>query len=55
MWQLSRITHAAFPRPNLGINTANSQVNGRDVLIAPDNGSAIVSVEGNGTLRLTIR
>ena len=52
MWQLSRITHAAFPRPNLGINTANSQVNGRDVLVAPDNGSAIVSVEGNGTVRL---
>ena len=52
MWQLSRITHAAFPRPNLGINTANSTVNGRDVLIAPDNGSAIVSVEGNGTVRL---
>src|SRR5262249_10008238 len=52
MWQLSRITHAAFPRPNLGINTANSTVNGRDVLIAPDSGSAIVSVEGNGTVRL---
>jgi uncharacterized protein (TIGR03437 family) len=52
VWQVSRITHAAFPRPNLGFGTVNSAINGRNLFIAPDNGSAIVTVEGNGTVRL---
>jgi uncharacterized protein (TIGR03437 family) len=51
IWQLSRITHTAFPRPNLGLGTFNV-IQGRNMLIAPENGSAIVTVEGNGNLRL---
>jgi uncharacterized protein (TIGR03437 family) len=52
VWQLSRITHSAFPRQNLGIGTINATINGRNLLIAPENGSAIVTVEGNGVVRL---
>lgn len=51
IWQLSRITHTAFPRPNLGLGTINF-IQGRNMLIAPENGSSIVTVEGNGNLRL---
>ncbi len=50
IWQLSLATRTAFPRLNLGGTTANV-VNGRNSLIAPENGSAIVVLEGNGTLR----
>jgi uncharacterized protein (TIGR03437 family) len=51
VWQLSLATGTSFPRLNLGGNTFNV-INGRNVLRAPENGSAIVLAEGNGTLRL---
>jgi uncharacterized protein (TIGR03437 family) len=51
VWQLSLVTHSAFPRQNLGTATANS-IQGRNLLLAPANGSAIMVVEGNGSLRL---
>ncbi len=53
VWQLSLSTRTAFPRLNLG-GTAANVVSGRNLLVAPANGSAIVVVEaaGNGTLRL---
>jgi uncharacterized protein (TIGR03437 family) len=51
VWQLSLTTHSAFPRLNLGIG-ANNIINGRNLLTAPSDGSTIVVVEGNGTLRL---
>src|SRR5206468_5563005 len=51
IWQLSLLTHSAFPRLNLGIGTLNV-VQGRNLLTAPTDGSAILVVEGNGTLRL---
>jgi uncharacterized protein (TIGR03437 family) len=51
IWQLSLVTHSAFPRLNLGIGTANV-VNGRNLMTAPVDGSAILVAEANGTLRL---
>ncbi|MSV27130.1 MAG: hypothetical protein EXQ52_00035 [Bryobacterales bacterium] len=51
IWQLSRITHSAVPRRNLGLGALNV-IQGRNMLIAPADGSAIVTVEGNGTLRM---
>jgi uncharacterized protein (TIGR03437 family) len=51
IWQLSLTTHSAFPRLNLGLGAANV-INGRNLLAAPADGSAIVVAEGNGTLRL---
>jgi len=51
VWQLSLVTHSAFPRQNLGTGTLNS-IQGRNLLLAPANGSAILVVEGNGNLRL---
>jgi len=52
VWQLSLLTHTAFPLRNLGAgNTANT-IQGRNLVVAPADGSAIVLVEGNGTLRL---
>ena len=50
VWQLSLATRNAFPRRNLGENVANS-INGRNLLIAPANGSAIVLADASGTLR----
>ncbi len=52
VWQLSLLTRTAFPRPNLGIGTANAAIQGRNQLMAPADGSGIVVAEGNGTLRL---
>ncbi len=55
MWQLSLVTHSAFPRLNLGVNagvTAPNSVNGRNLLTAAGDGSGIAVVEGTGTLRL---
>ncbi len=51
VWQLSLVTHSAFPRLNLGIGTVNT-IQGRNLLLAPAGGSAILVVEGNGSLRL---
>jgi uncharacterized protein (TIGR03437 family) len=51
VWQLSLGTGTSFPRLNLGGAVVNA-INGRNVLVAPGSGSAIVLVEGNGTLRL---
>jgi uncharacterized protein (TIGR03437 family) len=51
VWQLSLVTHSAFPRLNLGIGI-NNVVQGRNLLVSPAGGSAILIVEGNGTLRL---
>src|SRR6267142_1313188 len=51
VWQLSLVTHSAFPRQNLGTGTLNS-IQGRNLLLEPANGSAILVVEGNGNLRL---
>ncbi|MBI2822107.1 MAG: hypothetical protein HYX74_07760 [Acidobacteria bacterium] len=51
VWQLSLLTHSAFPRLNLGTGTTNV-IQGRNLLLAPADGSAIVVVEGNGNLRL---
>jgi len=51
IWQLSLLTGTAFPRLNLGPGVTNT-IQGRTVLTAPANGSAIVSFEFNGTLRL---
>ena len=50
VWQLSLATRTAFPRQNLGTNVTNS-INGRNLLIAPANGSAIVLADASGTLR----
>jgi uncharacterized protein (TIGR03437 family) len=50
VWQLSLATRNAFPRRNLGENVTNS-INGRNLLIAPANGSAIVLADASGTLR----
>ena len=50
VWQLSLATRNAFPRRNLGENVANS-INGRNLLIAPANGSAIVLADASGMLR----
>jgi len=50
VWQLSLATRNAYPRRNLGENLANS-INGRNLLIAPANGSAIVLADASGTLR----
>jgi uncharacterized protein (TIGR03437 family) len=50
VWQLSLATRNAYPRRNLGENVANS-INGRNLLIAPANGSAIVLADASGTLR----
>jgi uncharacterized protein (TIGR03437 family) len=52
VWQLSLVTHTAFPRLNLGMNTTNSQILGRNLLFAPADGSGIAIVDGGGTLRL---
>src|SRR5262249_13543613 len=52
IWQLSLLTHSAFPRTNLGVGTTTSAVQGRNLLFAPNDGSGIVIVEGNGTVRL---
>ena len=51
IWQLSLVTHSAFPRLDLGIGATNS-VQGLTTLVAPDDGSGILLVEGNGTLLL---
>ncbi len=51
MWQLSLATQTAYPRLNLG-SGVNNVVNGRNLLIAPADGSSILSIEGNGNLRL---
>jgi len=51
VWQLSLTTKTAFPRLNLGTGTANS-IQGRNLMFAPADGSAIVVVEGNGNLRM---
>ncbi len=51
IWQLSLLTRSAFPRLNLGIGVANV-IQGRNQLLAPADGSAIMIVEGNGSIRL---
>ncbi len=51
VWQLSLGSRTAFPRLNLGSGQANV-VDGRTVLGSPANGSSIVLVSGNGTIRL---
>jgi uncharacterized protein (TIGR03437 family) len=51
VWQLSLLTHSAFPRLDLGTGTLN-QIQGRNLLLAPADGSGILVVEGNGNLRL---
>jgi len=51
VWQLSLRSRSAFPRLNLG-GTTNNVIQGRNLLVAPTNGSAIVIAEANGTLRL---
>lgn len=51
VWQLSLLTHSAFPRLDLGRGNTNV-INGRNMLVSPADGSAILFVEGNGTLRL---
>jgi uncharacterized protein (TIGR03437 family) len=51
IWQLSLLTRTAFPRRDLGIGVANT-VQGRNMLVAPADGSSVVTVESNGTLRL---
>jgi uncharacterized protein (TIGR03437 family) len=51
IWQLSLVTHSAFPRLNLGIGVTNV-INGRNLMAAPADGSSIAVVEGTGTLRL---
>ena len=51
LWQLSLLTHSAFPRLNLGTGTPN-QIQGRNFLVAPSGGSSIAIVEGNGNARL---
>lgn len=51
MWQLSLLTRSAFPLLNLGIGTPNV-IQGRNQLLAPADGSAIMVSEGNGSLRL---
>lgn len=51
VWQLSLLTHTAFPRLNLGAGTANS-VPGRNMLTAAGDGSTVVIVGGNGNLAL---
>ncbi len=51
VWQVSLLTHSAFPRLNLGTGTANT-IAGRNFLVTPSGGGAVVVVEGNGTLRL---
>ena len=51
VWQLSLLTHSAFPRLDLGTGTFNL-IQGRNLLLAPADGSGILVVEGNGNLRL---
>src|SRR5262249_36670345 len=51
VWQLSLVTRSAFPRLNLGIGT-NNILQGRNLMAAPGDGSSVITVEGNGTLRL---
>ncbi len=51
VWQLSLLTHSAFPRLNLGAGAANA-VPGRNMLTAPGDGSTVVIVGGTGTLVL---
>ena len=46
IWQLSLLTHSAFPRVNLG-TTANINVAGGSFLTAAGDGSAILVVNGN--------
>jgi uncharacterized protein (TIGR03437 family) len=50
VWQLSLAKRQAFPRTDLGNNVTNT-VNGRNLLVAPANGSAIVVADASGTLR----
>lgn len=52
IWQLSLATGTAFPRLNLGVLAPANSVDSRTVLAAPANGSSIVLVSGNGTVRL---
>ena len=51
LWQLSLLTHSAFPRLNLGTGVANS-VPGRNMLIGAVDGSSIMVVGGTGNLLL---
>ena len=51
IWQLSLLTRSAFPRLDLGTGTPNV-VQGRNMLLAPADGSTVMVVEGNGNLRL---
>jgi uncharacterized protein (TIGR03437 family) len=46
VWQLSLLTHSAFPRTNLGTGNTNSVLGG-SVLTAAGDGSAIMLVSGN--------
>ncbi len=56
VWQLSRLTRAAFPRTNLGIGATGTlsanTINVRNLLVAPADGSSVALVEANGTMRL---
>lgn len=49
VWQLSLATRSAFPRLNLGQNV-NNVIQGRNRLLAPENGSAIVIYDSNGNI-----
>lgn len=49
LWQVSLATHGAFPRLNLGQNV-NNVVQGRNRLLAPANGGAIVIYDSNGNI-----
>jgi uncharacterized protein (TIGR03437 family) len=51
VWQLSLLTRSAFPRRDLGIGTTNL-VPGRSLVMAPADGSSVVTVETNGNLVL---
>jgi uncharacterized protein (TIGR03437 family) len=51
VWQLSLLTRTAFPRRDLGTGTLN-QTPGRSLVMAPADGSSLVTVESNGNLVL---
>ncbi|MBI4474982.1 MAG: hypothetical protein HY646_20110, partial [Acidobacteria bacterium] len=50
IWQLSLLTRRAFPR--IPTVVAPNTIQGRNILIAPENGSAIAVVQANTQLRL---
>jgi uncharacterized protein (TIGR03437 family) len=51
VWQLSLLTNSAFPRRDLGSGNTNL-IQGRSIVIAPNDGSSLVTAENNGTLVL---